>query len=135
MTNNEQLLDDELCPAVVIKLGKREYRLAFSMASVLAMKAKTGRNLFTVEGWQNFSLRDDPEAILAFFWAALQTYHADLSFERVSRMANFGNMKLISDKCEEALRVYLPKPEPDQDPTPEPTQAQAAGSGTGAQRG
>jgi hypothetical protein len=107
------MLDSEFCPSVTIKLGKKEFRLAFTMASVLAFKAKTGRNMFTLEGWSNFSLRDDPEAVLAFFWAALQTYHPQITFDEVLRMANFGNMKLISEKCEEALQVHMPKSESD----------------------
>jgi hypothetical protein len=127
----EDLLDDEFCKPVILKLGKREYRLAFTMAAVLAMKQKTGRNLFTNEGWANFSLRDDPEAILAFFWSALQTYQPELTFERTSRLANIGNMKLISDKCMEALSVYLPAPEPDSGEQPPTTEPQSIGRGIG----
>jgi hypothetical protein len=110
---NEDLLDDELTPPVILKLGKREYRLAFSMASVLAFKKVTGRNFFTPEGWEGFSLKEDPESIVAFFWAALQTYHSDISLERAARIANFGNMPLISQKCNEALQTYLPKQDAD----------------------
>ena len=105
-TTTPDILDEELTPSVLIKLGKREYRIAFTMASVLAFKQKTGRNMFTQEGWTNFSLRDDPEAVLAFFWAALQTYYPEITFDQVARMANFKNMKLISEKCEEALKIY-----------------------------
>src|ERR1700727_636616 len=104
------LLDNEITPPVTIKLAKKEYRLDFSMASVLAFKAKTGRNVFTPEGWQGFNLKDDPEAIVAFFWAALQTYHPELTFDAVLRMANFRNMKSISEACEQALQVYMPEP-------------------------
>jgi hypothetical protein len=117
------ILDDEICPPVTLKLNKTEYRLDFSMASVLAFKKATGRNLFTSEGWQSFNLRDDPESIVAFFWAALQTHHPEISLEQASRMANFRNMRRISEKCNEALAVYLPTPEPkaeDTDPQPEP---------------
>jgi hypothetical protein len=126
------VLDDEITPSVLLTLGKKEYRLAFPMGAVLAFKAKTGRNIFTVEGWNNFSLHDDPEAILAFFWAALQTYQPEITYEKAGRLANFGNMKLITDKCEEALRVFMPKPEAEADPTPEPTtEARSIGSSIG----
>jgi hypothetical protein len=112
MSSPEELLSDEITPPVTIKLGKKEYRLDFSMASVLAFKQKTGRNVFTPEGWSGFNLRDDPEAILAFFWAALLTYHPEITFEQVSRLANFRNMKTISEACEKALAVYLPESAP-----------------------
>jgi hypothetical protein len=129
----EELLDEEFCPSVRITLGKKEYRLAFAMGSVLAFKKVTGRNMFIHEGWQGFNLRDDPDSILAFFWAALQAYHPDISMEKAGRMANFGNMALIADKCNEALSVFLPKPEETKsDPMPEPAQAQLTGSGIGA---
>jgi hypothetical protein len=131
----EELLDEEICPSVTITIGKKDYRLAFSMASVLAFKEKTGRNMFVKAGWDKFNLRDDPDSILAFFWAALQTFHGDLTYARVSRMANFGNMGLIADKCNEALTVFLPKPEEGEtDPKKEPAKkkAQSIGSGTTA---
>jgi len=128
----EEILDEELCPSVVIKLGKKEYRLAFSMGSVLAFKRATGRNMFVKAGWEGFNLRDDPDSILAFFWAALQTYHSDISLEKAAKMANFGNMSLIADKCNEALMAFLPTPEEDANPRKEPTKkAQSIGSGTG----
>jgi hypothetical protein len=129
----EQLLDDEICKPVTIKLAKKEYRLDFSMASVLAFKSRTGRNVFTPEGWQGFNLKDDPEAILAFFWASLLTFQPDITFEQVARLANFRNMKLISQRCEEALQVYMPEPDP-QGEEKEPTkpELQSIGSTTGA---
>lgn len=131
---SEELLDEEICPSVHIAIGKKSYRLAFTMASVLAFKAKTGRNMFIKAGWENFNLRDDPASILAFFWAALQSFHPEITFEKAGRMANFGNMSLIADKCNEALMVFLPKPEETaDDPQKEPTKAaQSIGSGTGA---
>src|SRR6202035_1795177 len=97
------LLDEEICKPVTITLGKKTYRLDFSMASVLAFKKATGRNVFTPEGWTGFNLKDDPEAILMFFWASLVTHHPEITFEQVSRLANFRNMGLISQKCAEAV--------------------------------
>jgi hypothetical protein len=35
-TTPEAMLDEEICPSVTIALGKKEYRLAFSMGSVIA---------------------------------------------------------------------------------------------------
>jgi hypothetical protein len=130
--STEEMLDAEICPSVTITLGKKEYRLAFSMASVLAFKQKTGRNMFVPTGWDKFNLRDDPDAILSFFWAALQTYHPNISYEQCGRMANFGNMSLITDKCNEALMAFMPAPEPNADPQKEPTKpAQSIGSAIG----
>jgi hypothetical protein len=124
----EELLSDEITPPVTIKLARKEYRLDFSMASVLAFKSRTGRNVFTPEGWTGFNLKDDPEAIVAFFWAALQTYHPDLTFDAVLRMANFRNMGMISRKCEEALQVYMPEPDPTGEAKEPLTAAQSVGS-------
>src|ERR1700733_10713073 len=133
MSETTDLLDEEFCPSVRITLGRKEYRLAFTMGSVLAFKKVTGRNMFIHEGWQGFNLRDDPDSILAFFWSALQPYHPEVTYEKAGRMANFGNMGLIADKCNEALSVFLPKPEENKsDPTTEPTPAQSIGSGIGA---
>ena len=115
------LLDDEFTPSVLITLGKKEYRLAFTMASVLAFKQATGRNMFVEIGWDNFSLRDDPDSILAFFWAALQTYHSEITLEKAGRMVHFGNMALVASKCNEALTAYMPAPDPDANPKQEPT--------------
>lgn len=106
------ILDQEITPSVPITLGKKTYKLAFSMAAVLAFKQKTGRNMFSAEGWTGFNLRDDPDSICAFFWAALQTFHPEITYEQALRMANFSNMRLISDKCDEALKVFFPTPEP-----------------------
>jgi hypothetical protein len=128
----EELLDEEICPSVKIQLGTKEYRLAFSMGSVLAFKARTGRNMFVQSGWDGFNLKDDPDSILAFFWSALQTFHPEITYEKAGRMANFGNMSLISQRCNEALTAYLPKPpEEKPDPAEELTKAQSIGSGTG----
>lgn len=126
------VLDDEITPSVTLTLGKKEYRLSYPMGAVLAFKKLTGRNIFTVEGWNNFNLKDDPEAILGFFWASLQTFHPEITLEKAGRLANFGNMKKITDKCEEALRLYMPPPEADADPISEPTtEAQSIGSSIG----
>jgi hypothetical protein len=130
----QDVLDAEIASPVEIKLGKKTYKLAFSMASVLAFKQKTGRNFFTPEGWEKFNLRDDPESVIAFFWAALQTFHPEVTFDQAARMADFGNMRRIADKCNEALSVHLPAPEPkaeNEDPQPEPTPAQSIGSAIG----
>jgi hypothetical protein len=128
----EEMLEDEITPHVVITLGKKDYRLAFSMGAVLAFKQKTGRNMFVQSGWDGFNLKEDPESILAFFWSALQTFHPEITYEKAGRMANFSNMGLISQKCNEALTAYLPKPpEEKPDPAEELTKAQSIGSGTG----
>lgn len=122
-TTYQDILDEEITPSVDITLGKKTYKLALSMASILAYKQKTGRNIFTPEGWKKFSVREDPESVIAFFWAALQTYHPELTFEHVTRMANFKNMGQISRKCNETLEVFMPpKPEgAEENPQTEPT--------------
>lgn len=137
MSTNEEmlaLLDEEICPSVLLKLGKKEFRLAFSMASVLAFKKVTGRNLFVGEGWQGFNLREDPEAIVAFFWSALQTFHPEVTLDQATRLANFGNMRVISEKCNECLMVFMPVPDPNAgetgEPTMKPQQKKSIGSGT-----
>jgi hypothetical protein len=125
-------LDEEFCPSVTVKLGRKEYRLGFSMASVLAFKRQTGRNLFTGDGWVNFNLRDDPDSIVAFFWAALQTFHPEISYDQATRMANFGNMKKIADACNKALAAFLPESDGDEGETKEPPITEKSiGSGTG----
>ena len=45
-------------------------------------------------------------------------------------MANFGNMALIADKCNEALMVFMPVPDKDADPKQEPAKTLSIGSGT-----
>jgi hypothetical protein len=128
----EELLDDEICPSVTVKLGKKEYRLAFTMCAVLAFKKATGRNIFVEIGWEGFNLRDDPDSILAFFWAALQTYHPEITLEKAGKMVHFGNMTLVANRCHDALRVFMPEAGVDPDPKQEPTTAQLTGSGIGA---
>src|ERR1700684_1667051 len=115
------LLDDEFTPSVLITLGKKTFRLAFTMASVLAFKRATGRNMFVEIGWEGFNLRDDPDSILAFFWASLQTYHPEITLEKAGRMVHFGNMSLVARKCDEALVAYMPVPDPDANPKQEST--------------
>jgi hypothetical protein len=63
----------------------------------------------------------------------LQTYHPQVTFDEVLRLANFGNMTLISKKCEEALEVYMPKKDVDVgEPKPTTEVPLSVGSTSGA---
>ena len=102
-------LDDAINPVTILQLGKKELHLAFTMNSVLAFQDKTGRNLYTAEGWQNFTLRDDPAAILAFFWACLIPNHPEITYVQAGNMATLSNMNKIAEACEKTLRANMPE--------------------------
>lgn len=105
-------LANEITPPVAITISGKDYQLSFaSMRSVLAFKQKTGRNLFTAEGWKGLRPAEDPESCVAFFWASLQQFHKEVSYEQATDMLSFKNLAQVFAKCEEAAIAALPKRE------------------------
>jgi hypothetical protein len=92
-------------PAVTLNDGK-QYRLAFPMRAVLLYKQKTGDNLFDVENWKKLAT---PENMAAAFWAALSTHHPELTYDQVTVLVDFSNIKQVEAAIVECLQSYMPK--------------------------
>jgi hypothetical protein len=85
----------------------KTYRMALSMHSLSLLRKRTGISL--VELGKALEGDADPENISAVLWAAIQTYHPDVSFEDVARMVPAGGMEELTEKMQEVFVAAFPK--------------------------
>jgi hypothetical protein len=93
---------------VELVVDAKTYRMALSMHSLSLLRQKTG-----------FSLKDlgqalegdsaDPDHITAVLWAAIQTYHPDVTFDDVARMVPDGGLEELTAKMQEVFVAAFPQ--------------------------
>jgi hypothetical protein len=105
---------------VMVKLGEKEYPLAYPMHAVLLYKQLTGDNLFQGNCWQKIAPMDDPERFMACLFAGLHVYdrqtdtwHAQLSREELGVLIDFGNVHDLCIAITRALTRFFPKAKKD----------------------
>src|SRR5580698_3642298 len=104
-------LTQVITPPVELTLNGKTYTLALDLPAVLSLHKQTGINIFSVSQWSRIG--QDPSALIATLWAALQANHA-AEFKSVKDAEKIVNMDTFIeiDKALGALLLsYLPKPE------------------------
>lgn len=114
---SEELLQEAIAPPVSVKLGGKEYQLAFSMLSAIKFQEKTGKDLFSLE-WKTDARRADIS--VALLWAALIHYQPDMSFEQAARLVSPKNQVEAASAVAQAWNNCMPEPSPNAAGQPNP---------------
>lgn len=101
-------LKEAIAPVVKLKLGEKEYHLAFSNLSAIRFEQKTGKRLFDLS-WKEDTA--DPAVSTALLWAALQDYHPEITFEQAARLYYPKVYLRVGKAIAEAWRNCMPEPE------------------------
>lgn len=109
-------LKEMIAPTVLLKLGDKEYKLAFSNLSAIKFEQKTGKRLFDLS-WKEDT--NDPAISTALLWAALQDYHPDVTFEQAARLHYPKNYRRVGEAIAQAWRNCMPEPDPNVESQPQ----------------
>lgn len=86
------------------------YRMALSMHSLALIRKQTGMKLTAlIKSMQDEGDDVDPDKITAVIWAAIQTYHPDVTFDGAARMVPPGGIGELAGKIEELFQSAFPQ--------------------------
>lgn len=109
-------LKEMIAPAVPLKLGDKEYKLAFSNLSAIKFQEKTGKRLFDLSWKEDTS---DPAISTALLWSALQDNHPEVTFEQAARLYYPKNYRRVAGAIAQAWRNSMPEPDPNVESQPQ----------------
>lgn len=109
MSTND-LLRQELSPAVVVAIGGKEYSLVYDLQAAILYKEKTKQSLFQEDAFSKINPVNDPGLFAACLWAGLQRKHSDVTLEWLCEAIPFGPaVNPIIVALSKALTAHFPK--------------------------
>jgi hypothetical protein len=110
------ILRQELSPAVVVAIGGKDYSLVYDLQATILYKQKTaelyktGESLYGDHAFSKLNPVNDPGLFAACLWAGLQRKHPEITFEQLGEMIPFGpavNPLIVA--VSKALTAHFPK--------------------------
>lgn len=101
-------------PGVSLELDGKHYELVFTFGAI-----RSAMNLLHKQGVQTRMLstfsagKIDADTLPELFYAALHTYHPEVTWEKVAGMITLRNYQIITAAVAEAYLAALKDPEPD----------------------
>lgn len=116
-------LQNEIAPPVLLMLGGKEYKLAFSNLSAIRFEQKTGKRLFDMS-WKEDTA--NPEISTALLWCALLDHQPEITFEDAARLYYPKVYLRVGRAIAKAWNNCMPEPELEAVPNGESQPAQVA---------